>query len=215
MQEIMKISSIDKVLNLYENSAVSYNKMMDTEINLPIYSDTLCRLAKRIEDIEGPIVDTSCGSGHMLHLYHQRFDSLRPLIGVDLSPRMVKIASEKLGTYATTFVSDMRDLSRIPSDSSAAVISFFAIHHIKPEHIMSTFQEWYRVLCYNGQLVVGAWEGSGLIDYGDESDVLAQKHLKRDLTRWASKSGFAVNRCVVEREEEMEMNAVYLEANKE
>ena len=210
----MKISSIDKILNLYEKSADSYSKMMDTEINLPIYSDTLSRLAIRISETEGSILDTSCGSGHMLHMYHQRFDPSRQLVGVDLSPRMVAIASEKLGTHATTFVSDMRNLSKIPSNSSAAVINFFAIHHINPEDAILAFEEWYRVLHTSGQLVVGAWEGSGLIDYGEESDVLAQKYLKSDITKIASKSGFSVDRCVVELVEEMEMNAIYLESTK-
>ena len=121
----MKTSSIDQVKKLYQKTADSYDKMMDGEIEHPVYSDTLKRLADRIVDIPGPVIDTSCGSGHMLYLYHERFDPQRPLIGVDLSPRMVEITNEKLGSHAETFIADMRDLGKISSGSSAAVLSFF------------------------------------------------------------------------------------------
>ena len=41
-------SSVSKVREFYENSADWYSKMMDAEIDLPVYSDTLGRLAERI-----------------------------------------------------------------------------------------------------------------------------------------------------------------------
>ena len=46
----MKTSSEAKVRQLYEGSADSYAEMMDSEIDLPVYSDTLGRLAERVAD---------------------------------------------------------------------------------------------------------------------------------------------------------------------
>jgi ubiquinone/menaquinone biosynthesis C-methylase UbiE len=211
----MKISSIKKVLSFYEKSADSYDKMMDTEINLPIYSDTLRRLAKRIAQLNGPVVDTSCGSGHMLHLYRQNIDLKRPLIAIDISPEMIEIAGKKLEKHTSTYISDMRDLSMIPSDHCAALISYFAIHHLSPKDIEKSLKEWCRVLCENGQLIIGAWEGKGSIGYGEKSDLVAYKFPKNEIENWLFKSGFTVNRFVVEFIEEMEMNAAYIEATKE
>ena len=125
----MKTSSIAEIRELYEDSADSYSKMMDSEIELPIYADTLGRLAERIAEIPGPVIDTSCGSGHMLSRYHDCYDSGRSLLGIDLSPGMVAIASTRLGSHAEILTGDMCDLGTVETDSSSAVLSFFAIHH--------------------------------------------------------------------------------------
>ena len=211
----MTTSSESKVREFYESSADWYSEMMDAEIDLPVYSDTLGRLAERIADMPGPVIDTSCGSGHMLSRYHERYDPSRSLVGIDFSPRMVAIASARLGSNAQTLTGDMRDLERVESSSSAAVLSFFAIHHIDPTAILAALHEWHRVVRPGGQLVVAAWEGTGPIDYGSVSDVVALRYTKDEVAAWAQEAGFVVNRCVVEPVEGMPMNAVYLEGTKE
>ena len=211
----MKTSSAAKVRELYEESADSYAEMMDAEIDLPVYSDILSRLAERIADTAGTVIDTSCGSGHMLSRYRERHDPERPLLGIDLSPRMVAIANARLGSSAEISIGDMRDLGAVESGTTAAVLSFFAIHHIGPEEVLAALQEWHRILRPGGQLVVAAWEGAGPIDYGDMSDVVALRYGKEEIAAWTRKAGFAVDRCVVEPVEEMPMDAVYLEGTRE
>jgi len=211
----MKTSPPEKVRELYEESADSYAEMMDAEIELPVYADILGRLVERIVDIPGPVIDTSCGSGHMLSRYRERYDSGRSLIGVDLSPRMVAISSERLGSSAQILHGDMRDLEGIESGSAAGVLSFFAIHHIGPEEVLAAFREWHRVLHSGGQLVVATWEGTGSIDYGEMSDVVALRYTEEEISDWAKKAGFVVDRCVVEPVEEIPMEAIYLEGTKE
>lgn len=210
----MKTSSTEKVRELYENTADSYAAMMDTEINLSVYSDTLGRLAERIANVPGPVLDTSCGTGHMLSRYRERYDSERWLVGIDLSPRMVALAGENLESVAETRTGDMRDLHGIEDDSMAAVLSFFAIHHLDREDVQLAFREWCRVLAPGGQLVVAAWEGVGLIDYGGETDVLALRYTMDEITACAEATGFAVDRCVVEPVEGMPMKGVYLEGTR-
>ena len=210
----MTTSPDKQVRELYDQTADHYSKMMDSEIDLPLYADTLSRLAERIIDIPGAVIDTSCGSGHMLSRYHERYDPERSLIGIDLSPRMVEIAASKLGSSTTIMAGDMRELPEVESGSSAAVLSFFAIHHIGPEDVTVTLQEWHRVLCSGGQLVLAAWEGNGPIDYGDASDVVALRYGSEGLTEWARAAGFIVDRCVVEPVDQMPMDAIYLEGTK-
>ena len=142
----MKQSSSNEVTTLYESTADSYAAMMKTEIGLPVYTDTLSRLHERLRNLEGPLIDTSCGSGHMLQLYSERFDSDRKLIGIDLTPQMVEIAKKRLGSLASVEVGDMRSLSMIADESAAAVLSFFALHHLDMESVQDSLCEWHRVL---------------------------------------------------------------------
>ena len=211
---MVETSSLEKVRELYESSAESYAAMMDTEIELPIYSEILSRMALDIAHITGPVVDTSCGSGHMLARYHERHDPTRPLVGVDLSPGMVAISHARLGSRARVLTGDMCNLESLEPNSSAAVISFFAIHHLDPEKVPVALQHWYRILQPGGRLVLAAWEGAGPIDYGDFSEVVALKHPEVQIKNWVETAGFVLNRCVVEFIAEMSMNALYLEANK-
>ena len=210
----MKTSPDKEVRELYDETTNSYSKMMDTEIELPIYSDTFSRLVDRIADISGTIIDTSCGPGHMLELYHDKYDSSHSFIGVDVSPNMVKIADKRLGDKAKTIVGNMLDLSMISSSSSAAVISFFAIHHLNPEEIVFALREWHRVLVNQGQLILAVWEGEGAIDYGNESDIIALRFTQDQIESWVRETGFVIDRCIVDPVEEIPMDAIYLEASK-
>lgn len=210
----MQPSPVDEVRKMYDETADSYAQMMDAEIGLPVYADVLGRLQRRITNIDGPVVDTACGSGHMLSMYRQRYDRERPLIGVDLSSRMVSIAEEKLDSNAQMVVGDMRILDIIESGSCAAVLNFFALHHLDAEGAKQAFSEWFRVLAPGGQLVVATWEGSGTIDYGEESDIVALRYSSAELESWAKYAGFVVTRCNVEPVEEFPMDALYLEASK-
>lgn len=207
----MKPSSVDEVRKMYEETADSYAEMMDAEIDLPVYMDVLVRLSERLVTIEGPLIDTACGSGHMLSMYRDRFDQRRQLLGVDLSPRMIAIAAKKLGTSGRVVVGDMRKLVEVEDGIAAAVLNFFALHHLDAAGADDALCEWYRVLRPNGQLIVATWEGVGAIDYGDESDIIALRYSSQELSNWVESVGFKVTRCVVEPVEEMPMDAIYLE----
>lgn len=210
----MKPSSTGEVRAMYEATADSYAEMMDTEIDLPVYADILGRLRERLEHLAGGLIDTACGSGHMLTRYGDRYERDRPLLGVDLSPRMVAIAVKRLGARGRVVVGDMRRLADVASGGAAAVLNFFALHHLDPEEARGAIREWHRVLRRGGQLVVATWEGAGAIDYGGESDVVAFRYRRQELTAWVASAGFEISRCDVEPVEEIPMDAIYLEGVK-
>ncbi len=210
-----KISDLDTVRDMYDAEAEAYSTMMDSEINNPLYSDTLERLQTRITSLPGMIIDAPCGSGQMLAMYHENYDQDRALLGVDLSPQMVEIAARHLGAAARIIVGDMRRLDTVPSDSAAAVISYFAFHHLDADGVMQALLEWHRVLIVGGQLVIGVWEGTGALDYGDSSDLVAVKHSSGDLQRMLRESGFVITRNLAKRDEDLMMNAVYIECSRE
>ena len=208
------LSPAEDVQALYDESAEWYAEIMDAEIGLPLYADTLGRLAERIRSLPGPVLDTSCGPGHMLRLYHDKFDGERALVGMDLSPKMVSMARKALGPAAEVLKGDMRDLTKTLSGSTAAVVSFFALHHLDAKDAAQAVEEWSRVLKAGGQLVVATWEGSGHIDYGDTSDVLARRYSQAEVDAWIREAGFTIDRSVVEPVEDMPMDAIYVEATR-
>jgi SAM-dependent methyltransferase len=211
----VKTSGVDAVRDMYDAEAESYSTMMDSEIEHPLYSDTLGRLQKRIANLPGVIIDAPCGSGHMLAMYLEIGDEERALLGVDLSPKMVEIASKRLGSAAELTVGDIRKLDGVPSGSVAAVISHFALHHLDVDGVLEALVEWHRVLGIGGQLVIGAWEGEGVIDYGDDSDLKAIRHGADELAAMLRELGFVISRNVVEYDEDLMMNAVYIEGTRE
>jgi ubiquinone/menaquinone biosynthesis C-methylase UbiE len=128
---------------------------------------------------------------------------------------MVALTKKLLGKDSLVIAGDMRSLPRIESGSAAAVINFFAIHHLDLEDIGMAILEWNRVLIQKGHLLVAAWEGTGTIDYGEESDIVAFRYTQNELTDIAEQAGFTVTRCSVEPVEGFPMDAVYLECTKE
>jgi ubiquinone/menaquinone biosynthesis C-methylase UbiE len=211
----MKVSLTKEVRDMYESTAGSYSKMMDKEIDLPVYSDILGRLHERIANVPGTLIDTACGSGHMMSMYRKRYDQRRSILGIDLSPQMVSIAGKKLGSDTQVVVGDMCDLSSVETNSASALLNFFAVHHLDPKGVRMAINEWYRALRPGGQLLVAAWEGVGTIDYGDESAIVALRYRRDDLFNWTQEAGFIISRCVVEPVEGFPMDAVYLEGAKE
>ena len=157
--ENMQVSNLNEVQQMYNESAENYAGMMDAEMQSPIYATMLGQLAVSLDGIDGPVIDTSCGSGHMLAMYQQQFDADRLLIGSDLSAEMVRISQQRLGDGATVKQADMCNLSFLESKSVAGLISFFAIHHLDADGIKQALQEWQRVLKPDGQLLLAAWEG--------------------------------------------------------
>lgn len=205
-------SATKDVRELYDSSADWYSKTMDAEIDLPVYHEILSKLARDIAEIPGPVIDTSCGSGHMLARYHERYDPGRELIGVDLSPGMVTLTSARLGAAGRVLVGDMRDLSEAQTGSAAAVLSFYALHHLAADEVEPALVEWRRVLAPGGRLIMATWEGDGLVDYGEHSDLEAYRYRLDQVRAWAESAGFDIERCVVEPVDGMGMDGVYLDA---
>lgn len=211
----MALSSRGKVRTFYDDTADGYSRMMDDEIRLPLYAEVLGGLVDRTSSLEGPIVDTSCGSGHMLAKLANEYTTGRELIGVDLAPKMVAIAKARLGESATIYQGDMADLpAEIAAGTCAAVINFFSLHHIAPDSLAPCFAEWHRVLRAGGQLVIATWEGEGAIDYGEHADIVTQRYQESEIVAAAEAAGFIVDRSSVSAVEGMEMDAVHVAATK-
>lgn len=108
---------------MYEDNADSYFDMMEKEINLPVYQDMLGGLHQNIANTPGTLVDTACGSGHMLAMFRSKFDSNRPLIGLDISPRMVALSKSLLDDDGLLMVGDMRSIPAIDYGEESEIVA--------------------------------------------------------------------------------------------
>ena len=201
------------VRSFYDDTAATYARMMDREIDLPMYRTLLARLHERIAGLDGDLVDTSCGSGQMLAMYHREFEPERFLVAADLSEEMVVLAGERLPESAQRIVADMRDLGAVDEGSAAGVLSFFALHHLPEDQLQETFAGWARLLVENGLLMLATWEGTGLVDYGEEADITAYRYTQADIERHLKAAGFRIERSVVEPVEGLPMDGVYIDAS--
>ena len=206
----MSVSSSAAVRNLYDETADSYNAMMDQEIELPLYDRVLTDLADVLKTVPGAILDSSCGSGHMLERIASSYCPERDLMGVDLSPEMVRISQRRLGEKAKIFEADMSSLTQVRDSTCAAVISFFALHHVDPDGLGKCLGEWNRVLTTGGYLFLAAWEGSGNVDYGDAADLVARRYTEDEVILAVSQAGFQVVSRSVKFVEEIGMDSVHL-----
>ncbi len=115
----------------------------------------LCYVQKKVVDsleikARNYLLDASCGTGELLR-YLQKKMPLAKLCGIDLSPRMLKVAKKKLGNGTILKEGNVEQLP-FASRSFDIVFSTEAFHHyLHPEKALL---EFHRVLMPKGKLVV-------------------------------------------------------------
>ena len=109
----------------------------------------------------------------------------------------------------------MGAISQQADNSCAAVISFFAIHHVDFHSLQRCLGEWRRVLVLGGQLLLAAWEGTGPIDYGDISNVVARRYPESEVIDEIQSAGFEVASHSVISVEGFDMDAIHVLASKQ
>jgi ubiquinone/menaquinone biosynthesis C-methylase UbiE len=96
---------------------------------------------------KGVVWELGCGPGQVARYLKDRGVDVR---GVDLSPDMVRVASD-LNPDIPFSQGDMLALP-LPDESLAAVVLFYSIIHIQRERVTSAFKEMNRVLTPGGQV---------------------------------------------------------------
>ncbi|MEK6257412.1 MAG: class I SAM-dependent methyltransferase [Planctomycetota bacterium] len=104
------------------------------------------------------VLDIGCGPGHTTaHLTSLGLNAT----GVDLSPKMIEIASRTF-PQSRFEVGDFFSLRR-ESSSVAGILAFYCIVHLTPEQLVPAFAEMHRVLCGGGVLLLSFHVGSEVI----------------------------------------------------
>ena len=133
----------------YDSAAAAYAEHLFDELDeKPIDRHILERFA---ESLSGGrlVADLGCGPGHVAKYLRERGVNV---VGVDLSPEMVRSASERVpGIEFRT--GDMRKLD-FPDASLAGIVAFYSIVHFEPLELEQIFRECRRVLSDDGLMLL-------------------------------------------------------------
>ncbi len=97
----------------------------------------------------GALLDVGCGTGLLLETMLARKEA--KVAGIDISPEMIRVAAERLGTQAELRVGDSEDLPW-ENDTFDAVTCTSSFHHYPQP--AKALREMNRVLKRGGQLVL-------------------------------------------------------------
>lgn len=151
-------SSLDSVRAAYDIASEAYARKFVSELDhKPFDRGLLQRFAASVDEGR-PVLDLGCGPGHTTaHL-----TSLGLLAtGVDLSPRMIEIASRTF-PQSRFEVGDFCSLRHEPS-SVAGILAFYCIVHLTPEQLVPAFAEMHRVLSDDGVLLLSFHVGTEML----------------------------------------------------
>jgi SAM-dependent methyltransferase len=156
--ERAECGACDSVRAAYDIASEAYaSKFVDELDHKPLDRELLQQFAA-IVGTERPVLDVGCGPGHTTA--HLTSLGLRA-IGVDLSPKMIEIASRTF-PQSRFELGDFCSL-RHESSSIAGILAFYCIVHLKPDQLVAAFTEMHRVLSDDGVLLLSFHVGAEVI----------------------------------------------------
>lgn len=139
----------DSIVAFYDAVAVQGDDLSaasatKTLLRWPVVSSLLGDL----EDAR--VLDAGCGSGFFAERFAERGAAV---VGIDVSPAMVRAANERVGDRGTFLRADLREpLSCLADDAFDVVVCQYALSHLAD--LERPFAEFARVLADVGRLVV-------------------------------------------------------------
>ncbi|MGH7558720.1 MAG: class I SAM-dependent methyltransferase [Gemmatimonadota bacterium] len=133
----------------YDRQAEVYDRRWAAYVEGSV-RETLRRTDLREDDA---ILDVGCGTGALLEAVAARVPGAR-LVGIDLSPAMLAVASRKLGDRATLVAAEAESLP-FPDHSFDLVLSSSALHYWPDPS--AGLAEIARVLEPRGRVVITDW----------------------------------------------------------
>ena len=137
------------VAGSYDSAAEAYAEHLCDELaRKPLDRALLNRFAEALAG-RGLVADLGCGPGHVAAYLAARGASV---VGIDLSPRMIAVASERWPSLDFR-IGDVLRLD-LPNESLAGAIAFYSIVHFREEELSPVFRELRRVLERGGLALV-------------------------------------------------------------
>lgn len=140
-----------KAQESYDAVARQYTERFKGELaHKPLDRELLSRFAAEIDATDThPACDLGCGPGHIAGFLHGLGV---PVVGIDLSPRMVEEA-RALNPDIEFRQGDMAALE-VPDGSFSGIACFYSIIHIRREQVTAVLREIRRVLVPDGTLLL-------------------------------------------------------------
>ena len=207
---ILQKTLLDAAAAMHEATAERYAADMRTEMERTMYTERLPRFVDGCPS-EGVLVDVGCGSGDCLALVHRHAPDV-PLLGVDPSPALVRLARQQLPTAQVT-----RGDAVLTVQAARGVLCYFVIHFFDAAQLTAALASWSAALRPGGRLLVGFWIGTTgePMDYGDKwKAVRAQYWSRADVEHQIKAAGLEVLSSEEEPYPEFEMQMGFIEARK-
>lgn len=150
------------VRDSYDSAARAYAEHLATElVHKPLDRHLLNRFAEATRG-RGLVADLGCGPGQVARYLQEQGVSV---IGIDLSPEMVRMAKE-LHPGLDVRVGDMTRLD-LPDASLLGIVAFYAIVHFTPAELGAVFQEARRALMPGGLALISFHIGDEVVHVDD------------------------------------------------
>ncbi|WP_307781974.1 class I SAM-dependent methyltransferase [Streptomyces sp. MBT65] len=151
-------SYLTAIRESYDTVAADYAQLVKAPAELdPISRATLAAFAATVRaDGLGPVADLGCGPGKVT-AYLAGLGV--PVLGLDLSPRMIELARHAHPDLSFTVGS--MTAAPIGDDELGGILAFYSTHHTPPDQLPVVFAEFHRVLAPGGLLMLAGHVGEG------------------------------------------------------
>jgi SAM-dependent methyltransferase len=137
------------IIECYDKTAKNYADKFMGELSHKEFDRTLLTAFASVNRNKGKIIDLGCGPGQTTKYLADC--GCKDVLGVDLSPEMVKVAKE-INPQLNFETADMLNLS-YPDKTFGAALAFYSIVHFDDAQISMAFREIKRVLVNNGHFL--------------------------------------------------------------
>ena len=140
----------------YDTVAADYVQLVKEPHELdPLYRAMLAAFAEtvRVGDL-GPVADLGCRPGRITAYLA---DLGVPVLGIDLSPKMIELA--RRAHPDLTFTVGSMTAPPVGDDELGGILAFYSTHHTPPDQLPVVFAEFHRVLAPGGQLMLAGHVG--------------------------------------------------------
>jgi ubiquinone/menaquinone biosynthesis C-methylase UbiE len=182
----------------YDRVAANYADEFFSELERkPFDRELLDEFARRIVGI-GQVCEIGCGPGQISRYLK---DSAADVCGIDLSREMVKQA-RRLNSDIQFESGDMLAL-KCADASFGAIVSFYAIIHLRREDVIKALREMNRVLHPGGLLLLSFHGGEGSLHrdqwYDKAVSIEVSLLTKDEMSGYVQAAGFEIEK-ILERE---------------
>jgi SAM-dependent methyltransferase len=195
------LTFLDAVRSTYDAVAESYAAAFADELDhKPLDRSLIEAFARQVQSTAdgSPVGDLGCGPGHTTAYLGELGLSV---VGLDLSPNMVRLARERYPGI------DVREGSildlPVPDGSWAGVISLYSIIHLPRDVVTTALREFHRVLRPGGLLLLGFHAGDEQLHldewFGHQVSIDGYLFDPADMARELQNIGFSVDARVVRR----------------
>lgn len=161
--------SLIRTDKITKNTRMAFNKLASTyEMEEALQEPRKCyapvmKIIKERADKELKLLDVGCGTGVMLKLICKEYPKAKEILGIDLSPAMVKKANSNLKGYTAHVIKGKIETVGLHEEFYNIVLCMHSFHHY-PYPLKSLKRLW-RTLCRNGILIIADnhYEGWGRI----------------------------------------------------